>query len=298
VEVEEKTVGAQTPWEEQSLRRDFYFQASPAGTAELDSQARDGVETEFEMAYWNTVRDSGDADLLQAYLDRYPGGTFAPIAGLLLERMAASQAAAPLADAAGPQSPAGLGDSANAVVAAIAPALGVPANSPPAPATPEPADLARSIQSALLEVGCNPGPVDGLWGRRSQKALEAFATHASVTLADDPISPSTLEMIEAREARVCPLSCGPREEVKNGACVTKTCARGLILNRSGNCVARQATQQGSSSSSSGSSGRSRSSTPDTAEAPEPAEERRNGCVQVFVGTGGLTFGGFGGGDGC
>ena len=36
--------------------------------------------SEEEIVYWNSVRDTGDRELLKSYLDRYPGGVFTVIA--------------------------------------------------------------------------------------------------------------------------------------------------------------------------------------------------------------------------
>lgn len=40
-----------------------------------------------EVAYWNTVRESNDPDLLASYLDQYPNGAFAKLARLLLSKI-------------------------------------------------------------------------------------------------------------------------------------------------------------------------------------------------------------------
>ncbi|MFT7577875.1 MAG: hypothetical protein ACI9XZ_004278 [Alphaproteobacteria bacterium] len=40
-----------------------------------------------EIAYWNTVRTSNDADLIVSYLEQYPSGTFAKLARLLLKKI-------------------------------------------------------------------------------------------------------------------------------------------------------------------------------------------------------------------
>jgi adenylate cyclase len=34
----------------------------------------------IELAYWDTVKDSGNPEMFQAYLDKYPGGEFAELA--------------------------------------------------------------------------------------------------------------------------------------------------------------------------------------------------------------------------
>ncbi len=48
--------------------------------------------------------------------------------------------------------------------------------------------LTQALQTELARLGCEPGPVDGLWGRRSAGALERFAENS--TLAVDATSPS------------------------------------------------------------------------------------------------------------
>ncbi|UOM34278.1 hypothetical protein [Acuticoccus sp. I52.16.1] len=42
--------------------------------------------------------------------------------------------------------------------------------------------LTREIQAALVLVGCAPGPVDGLWGRRTAEALATYARTGSLTV--------------------------------------------------------------------------------------------------------------------
>ena len=42
---------------------------------------------DVEVIFWNSVKDSDDAALLQTCLDRYPSGAFAPIAKLKIERL-------------------------------------------------------------------------------------------------------------------------------------------------------------------------------------------------------------------
>jgi tetratricopeptide (TPR) repeat protein len=42
-----------------------------------------------EIAFWESVKDSGDAAMLQAYLDRFPDGVFASLAKIKLEGLEA-----------------------------------------------------------------------------------------------------------------------------------------------------------------------------------------------------------------
>lgn len=82
VRVENETGGAQTPWEESSLRGEFYFskrQVVPPPVPKPDNSA--------EIAYWNTVRESRDIYLLQTYLKEYPNGLFATLAHAMIKQL-------------------------------------------------------------------------------------------------------------------------------------------------------------------------------------------------------------------
>src|SRR5262245_9214533 len=74
------TTGTQVPWEHTSLTGRVFLRPEPRPSA---GQTKD-YEKERELAYWNSVRDAKSAPALQAYLERYPGGTFAGLARTLL----------------------------------------------------------------------------------------------------------------------------------------------------------------------------------------------------------------------
>jgi hypothetical protein len=44
-------------------------------------------DSAIELEYWQAVKDSDDPDLLQAYLDEYPNGKFAPLARLQIKKL-------------------------------------------------------------------------------------------------------------------------------------------------------------------------------------------------------------------
>lgn len=50
---------------------------------------------EVETTFWNTVKDSGDPAMLEAYLDRYPSGAFVPLARIMLDKLKKSGGAEP-----------------------------------------------------------------------------------------------------------------------------------------------------------------------------------------------------------
>ncbi len=49
--------------------------------------AKAGGSREADLVFWNSVKDSGDPDMFQAYLDQFPKGTFATLARIKLEKL-------------------------------------------------------------------------------------------------------------------------------------------------------------------------------------------------------------------
>jgi uncharacterized caspase-like protein len=86
VEVEAATGKAQTPWEEQSLKGDFYFlepKPRPAASGPAPQADR-------EVVFWNSVKDSRSPAVLQTYVDSYPSGTFSGLATVMIDRLKAA----------------------------------------------------------------------------------------------------------------------------------------------------------------------------------------------------------------
>ena len=83
VNVMDRTQGRQVPWESSSLTGDFIFLPGETETARASSTAPSSPQvddTALEFEFWKSVSDSTDPGLFQAYLDRFPNGTFAAIA--------------------------------------------------------------------------------------------------------------------------------------------------------------------------------------------------------------------------
>ena len=125
-----------------------------------------------ERLFWESIKDSGDPAEFQAYLDQYPNGTYAALARARLKR---------LGDAAEPTSPdAGSTSEAPASVAGTE----VPAELTEQDAELEPEaveeglglqrDHRRLIQSGLAQLGFDPGPADGVFGRRTRAAISEW----------------------------------------------------------------------------------------------------------------------------
>ncbi len=194
--VERETRRLQTPWDSSSLKGDFAFNSTSRPGSAGGAQAPAGPSADttlgIEREFWASVRDSNRADDIQAYLDKYPNGNFAPLARNRLEallrptRVASApaesrSASPPVSAAASTPPPAQAGSQAStppagpsverkpAVVAAAAPtsssapapasaAVAAPASAAPAqPKAPEPGG--REIAPGVRELTFPDGSI-------------------------------------------------------------------------------------------------------------------------------------------
>jgi hypothetical protein len=97
-----ETGGAQTPWESTSLVGDFYFRggAAPAPAAAAPAGALSAAE---DRVFWESVKDSRNPAELQAYLDQFPNGLYAPLARSRLAGGTQVAAARPAGQESGPR---------------------------------------------------------------------------------------------------------------------------------------------------------------------------------------------------
>jgi len=89
-DVSRTTGGKQVPWISSSLTGDFYFRLdrTVATAPKSDTSVND-------RAFWDSVKDSRNADELNAYLERFPNGVFAPLARARLKSLAAAPPSVP-----------------------------------------------------------------------------------------------------------------------------------------------------------------------------------------------------------
>ena len=85
-EVMKQTSNNQVPWEASSLVGAFYFSGSSKNTSSADpSNAETRLinridPAQFELSYWETIKNSTDPEDFKSYLAKYPNGQFSPIA--------------------------------------------------------------------------------------------------------------------------------------------------------------------------------------------------------------------------
>jgi hypothetical protein len=78
-EVMKQTGNKQVPWEASSLVGSFYFIGGTGDAAARPSETKIDP-TAFEFSYWETIKNSTNAEDFKAYLARYPNGQFAELA--------------------------------------------------------------------------------------------------------------------------------------------------------------------------------------------------------------------------
>lgn len=87
MQVSNRSAGKQIPWESSSLTGDFILNAAVSNEnnqiAKVEGEKNSNGQ-EVELLFWETIKDSNDAVLYQAYLDKFPTGAFAAIAKVKL----------------------------------------------------------------------------------------------------------------------------------------------------------------------------------------------------------------------
>lgn len=199
------TAGRQVPWEHTSLTGQVFLRAEPRlpGSGPAEAEYARKSDKDLEIAYWNSVKDTKSAAALQAYLERYPTGTFAGLARVMIASLPQR-----------PDEPA----RANDRLASKDPAV---EQKPHAALGDDPGTLARALRKELDRVGCTPGAADGRWDDRARQALAEFSRLAKVAVPTDAPTMAALEAVQARKGRVCPLKCGKGETEDDGRCVAK-----------------------------------------------------------------------------
>jgi uncharacterized caspase-like protein len=265
VQVRTETNEQQTPWVNSSLLGHFYFNPAPAAATAGSQQvasadpvaappATVSESAKVEQARvaalaWESVKDSDNVEALEYFLASYGDTFYAGLAQMRIQELKAKQGTAtaevqkPADPATGPSGSASADPTAAVVTAEAKPEAETQVASLEAPqeqtrsAEPiaDPRELALGIQKELSRLGCPVGKPDGVWGARSQRALETLAGSAKLQLASVTPAPELLDQLRQHQGPGCPVTCSAREVFKNGQCIAKVCPAGQLLSRKGNC---------------------------------------------------------------
>jgi hypothetical protein len=80
-----ETGGEQVPWDHSSLTAEITFLPDATRPLAGSTGTAGSSVVQLELQLWNDVKDSGSADQIRTYLDRYPEGAFAALAKARLE---------------------------------------------------------------------------------------------------------------------------------------------------------------------------------------------------------------------
>jgi hypothetical protein len=76
-----RTKGKQEPWFSANVKGDFYFKSGDQGSVVESANFPTKIDpTAFELSYWDSIKNSKDANDFRAYLNKYPEGHFVVLA--------------------------------------------------------------------------------------------------------------------------------------------------------------------------------------------------------------------------
>ena len=206
IAVEKETGRRQTPWEESSLRGDFYFVPRKTDVTQTTGPVLSPAGQE-----WTAIQNTTSQAVLEAFIRRHPDSAYAEYARARLSETTVSNSG-PNAEA----TPAPAEPKPDERVAALS--EDSPGETGP-DETPDLRELSLALQRELKRVGCDPGAIDGDWGPRSRRALKTFAEHGNKQLASLDPSADVLDAVKAMRSRVCPLECGPGKKLEGDRCI-------------------------------------------------------------------------------
>ncbi len=208
----------------------------------------------LEQLAWEAIKDSQDVDELRAFINAYGSGFFGDLAKLRLARIE-KEKASELANLDNGNSsrkieveqvlrdkPEGTSESANLENS----------NLDDGEQKIVTRETTRLIQGELNRIGCVAGATDGIWGRKSIRALNAYSKYAKVRLASIRPTHDLLRQLKTYTSRICParkrvvkrrpVSCQPGQRISSrGNCYWPniqrgaTCQPGQQLSGDGTC---------------------------------------------------------------
>ncbi len=91
IAVIDETENKQVPWESTSLKGDFYF--NPKKETQFTKKSPEKGEKDvtkredYELLFWESIKDTNNADMYESYLNKFPQGMFANLAKIKINQM-------------------------------------------------------------------------------------------------------------------------------------------------------------------------------------------------------------------
>ena len=199
IAVEAQTNNQQTPWEESSLRGDFFFTPEKEEPVALINPLVK-LATDPAALEWVTIQNTQSIAVLETFIARHPDSIYTRYARVTLkEKMAAKRGRTMLQTTEPARKTIKLPKETKIT--------SLPTQSKQAI---EPAllfnerEMTLVLQQELTRVGCNPGQIDGQWGTKGRRALARFKQYAKLTLPSKDISIEVIDIVKQQQSRVCP----------------------------------------------------------------------------------------------
>ncbi|MCG6858608.1 MAG: caspase domain-containing protein [Salaquimonas sp.] len=232
-QVYQETDEQQTPWINSSLLGRFYFapkddetdgtsqSATDSGTAKATGKNSSVDRAQIEKLAWDAVKDTDNPDELQAFISTFGSSFYGKLARLKLQRLRENEKAGEAtAQTDKPSQPA-----PEQQLASLEQPKPEEETTRKLDVPSDPREIVQGIQQELVRLSCNPGRPDGIWGRRSQGALDRFKRGAKVELASADPDAELLDQLKNYKGNGCP--------------VVRSCPSGQRMNSRGQCFTPQ-----------------------------------------------------------
>ncbi|MBL4727720.1 MAG: caspase family protein [Rhizobiaceae bacterium] len=167
-------------------------------------------DSSTEIAYWKSIESGGSAVFFESYIARYPNGLFVDIANLKLAALNAKIAPDIKPDTGKTSKLASLspkdGETPRSAIVEV-PVINVKLDR----------EGTRKVQKELNRLGCSLGSADGLWGKRSRRALTEYSKRSKAELASLEPTDGLLTILEKTKVRICPVAQRARSINKNAS---------------------------------------------------------------------------------
>ena len=230
-EVFSDTDEQQTPWINSSLLGRFYFvpgegteKIAATGDTKQPASTSGGAlsSAQIEKLAWDSVKDSNSPEEFEVFLSSYGRGFYGKLARLKLQRLRDKQELAEATqevakDTGKPEEK----TEEDLKVASLEQPKAKEESTRKLEPELDPREVVLGIQQELDRLSCSPGRPDGIWGKRSQGALDKFARSAKVQLASAQPDVDLLDQLKKYDGDGCPVARG--------------CPSGQKMNSRGQC---------------------------------------------------------------